>query len=285
MKNITSRIAALLLSSTLILTGCSGSLPAASSSDSESQVTIEDVRTKADRYWADMVFPQLSDPTADMPIVTMHTSMGDVTIVLYPDQAPKAVENFYVLAKEGYYDGVTFHRVIEDFVIQGGDPTATGSGGQSIWGESFGTEELTGCFSFYGALSMANAQGQNTSQFYIVQSSSIEEVAYAQDSNGDIVYYSEEVLYDMGYPQEVIDRYMEVGGMPSLDVGYTTFGQVLEGMDVVNAIAAVETDANDKPVEDVIIEGFTIVQELPEKYITFTGELPSEVSSEVTSEE
>lgn len=297
MENMFSRAAALLLTSTLLLSGCSGSLPtssqnAASTSSSASTITtVSDVRVYADGYWEGIDLPQLSDPTEDMPILTMHTSMGDIKLVLYPEQAPKAVENFYTHAKDGYYDNLTFHRVIEDFVIQGGDPLGTGVGGESIWGEEFETEDLNGCFSFNGALSMANSgRDTNGSQFYIVQQHDLTTAQYSTDTSGNTVYYSAELLNKMGYPQAAIDHYMEVGGLPSLDMsttksGYTTFGQVLEGMDVVNAIAAVETDENDKPVEDVLIEGFTINQKLPEKYITLTSETASEATSSASSDE
>lgn len=107
---------------------------------------------------------------ADCPIAEIETNVGVIKIRLFPDVAPKAVENFVTHAKEGYYDGQTFHRVINDFMIQGGDPTGTGMGGESIWGAPFEDEFSDYAYNFRGALSMANA-GANTngSQFFIVQ--------------------------------------------------------------------------------------------------------------------
>ena len=106
------------------------------------------------------------------PRAIMHTNMGDITIQLYPEVAPKTVENFVTLAKKGYYNGLIFHRVIKDFMIQGGDPTGTGAGGESIYGAKFEDECSQELHNFRGALSMANA-GPNTngSQFFIVQNS------------------------------------------------------------------------------------------------------------------
>ena len=101
---------------------------------------------------------------------TIKTNKGDIRIILFPDAAPKTVENFVTHSKDGYYDGVVFHRVIDGFMIQGGDPTATGRGGESIWGRPFEDEFSVDYHNLRGALSMANA-GPNTngSQFFIVQ--------------------------------------------------------------------------------------------------------------------
>lgn len=103
------------------------------------------------------------------PKALIKTNRGDILVQLFPEVAPKTVKNFVELAKKGYYDGVIFHRVIPDFMIQGGDPTGTGMGGESIYGEKFEDEFSPQVFNFRGALSMANA-GPNTngSQFFIV---------------------------------------------------------------------------------------------------------------------
>jgi peptidyl-prolyl cis-trans isomerase B (cyclophilin B) len=113
---------------------------------------------------------QLQMPVKGDPIAIMKTSMGDMYIRLLTTEAPKAVENFVTHAKNGYYDGLIFHRVIKDFMIQGGDPTGDGTGGESIWGAPFEDEFTARAFNFRGALSMANA-GPNTngSQFFVVQ--------------------------------------------------------------------------------------------------------------------
>ena len=115
-------------------------------------------------------FPQVDIEAVDGPIATIKTNHGDMRIKLFPEHAPKTVANFIALSKDGYYDGVIFHRIIKDFMIQGGDPTGTGMGGESIYGESFEDEFSEELYNVRGALSMANA-GPNTngSQFFIVQ--------------------------------------------------------------------------------------------------------------------
>lgn len=111
---------------------------------------------------------QLRKPQAGDITATMKTTMGDIQLLLFPDAAPKAVENFTTHAKNGYYNGLVFHRVIPDFMIQGGDPTGTGMGGESIWGKPFEDEFSPDYHNLRGALSMANAgPGTNGSQFFI----------------------------------------------------------------------------------------------------------------------
>ncbi len=214
--------------------------------------------------------PQLEGVQTGDTIATIHTNKGDIKVWFFPEYAPKAVENFVTHAQDGYYDGVTFHRVIQDFMIQGGDPEGTGMGGESIWGTEFENEVSLDLRSFRGALCMANAGADtNGSQFYIVQNNQgaqWKESLENTDKNG--IYGPQGTTYKgtdgedltVGevFPQEVIDAYGELGGYPSLDLGYTVFGQVYEGMDVVDAIAAVETDDSDKPLEDVIIESIDV---------------------------
>lgn len=204
--------------------------------------------------------PQLSPLEKGEKIATMHTNYGDVKFRFFPEYAPKAVENFLTLAEKGYYDNVTFHRVINDFMIQGGDPTATGAGGKSIWGTAFENEVTPDLRHFRGALCMANSgvDPSNGSQFYIVQNkdasdfiNTIKRFLYQTITDTDITYSEL-------YPDNVLEAYAELGGYPSLDFGYTIFGQVIEGMDIVDTIAAVETDNNNKPVNDVIINGIDI---------------------------
>lgn len=119
---------------------------------------------------------QLRQPAAGDTVATIKTNMGDIKVVLFPDAAPKAVENFTTHAENGYYDGVIFHRVIPDFMIQGGDPLGKGIGGESIWGKPFKDEFSRDYHNLRGALCMANA-GPNTngSQFFIVQAPSVDE--------------------------------------------------------------------------------------------------------------
>ena len=119
---------------------------------------------------------QIAAPEKGDLVATMSTSAGDIKIRLFPSFAPKAVENFTTHSKNGYYDGLTFHRVIRDFMLQGGDPTGTGCGGESIWGRTFEDEFTPELHNLRGALSMANAgPGTNGSQFFIVQAKSIPE--------------------------------------------------------------------------------------------------------------
>ena len=211
--------------------------------------------------------PQLDAPREGDQVATITTNYGDIQIKLCPDQAPKAVENFVTLAEEGYYDGLTFHRVINNFMIQGGDPNGDGTGGESCWGGEFEDEFDPELYHFRGALSMANSGADtNGSQFFIVQNPALQEgyfdfVDQVREQYGDdnLLYNNQTgKLLRTNYTEAVREKYEALGGNPDLDYGYTVFGQVYEGMDVVDSIAAVQTDENDKPVEDVIIESITI---------------------------
>ena len=149
----------------------------------------------------------------------METTQGTIEFTLFNSVAPKTCENFITHAKNGYYDGIIFHRVIEQFMIQGGDPTGTGRGGESIWGQPFEDEcssELS--FDKPGLLAMANAgPGTNGSQFFITTVST-----------------------------------------PWLNMKHTIFGEVTEGMSVVEAIEKVEKDPLDKPIEEQKIISISI---------------------------
>ncbi len=181
-------------------------------------------------------------------VAVMHTNMGDIHIKLFADKAPKTVKNFVTHAKNGYYNGLIFHRVINDFMIQGGDPTGTGMGGESIYGSSFEDEFDPSLHNLRGALSMANA-GPNTngSQFFIVQAKSVPDNMIDQMRS----------MPD-SFPEDIVDFYEKKGGTPWLDFRHTVFGQVFDGMDTVDKIAETEVGAADKPVEDVIINSIEI---------------------------
>ena len=184
-------------------------------------------------------------------VAVMHTNMGDIKIKLFPNEAPKTVKNFVELSKKDYYNGIIFHRVIKDFMIQGGDPTGTGIGGESIYGEKFEDEFDVSLHNVRGALSMANAgPGTNGSQFFIVQASECPETMLGQMKQ----------LTDRGFPEETIADYEALGGTPWLDFKHSVFGQVFEGMNVVDDIANVRTGAGDRPLHDVVIEGIEIVE-------------------------
>ncbi len=155
-------------------------------------------------------------------IARIETNLGTIRFELLEDEAPKTAENFRLLAERGFYDGVIFHRVIKGFMIQGGDPTGTGRGGQSAWGGRF-DDEIDRSSELYrgayakGTVAMANA-GPNTngSQFFIMHAD---------------------------YP---------------LPPSYSKFGRVIEGQEVVDAIATVAKDRSDRPVKDVVMEKVTI---------------------------
>ncbi len=191
---------------------------------------------------------QLLTPQKGDTLAVMHTNMGDIKIKLFPEKAPKTVENFVTHSKNGYYNGLKFHRVINDFMIQGGDPRGNGTGGESIWGGSFPDEFDPELHNLRGALSMANS-GPNTngSQFFIVQAREVPANMLEQMRD----------LEDNGFPADITAAYAELGGTPWLDFRHTVFGQVTDGMDVVDKIAAVETN-NDVPCEDVIINSIDI---------------------------
>ena len=185
----------------------------------EALLDINDVPA-ADLDAADAEY-QHKEPEKGEEVATLHTSYGDISIKFFPEVAPKAVNSFKALAKAGRYDDTIFHRVINNFMIQGGDYTNfNGTGGESAYGEEFDLEISDYLQNIEGAVAMANrGPGTNGSQFYINQ---------------------------------VNNNY--------LDGNYTVFAQVFDGMDVVNDIAEVQTDSSDKPVNDVILESVEIYE-------------------------
>lgn len=195
-------------------------------------------------------FNQMELPKAGDKVAIMKTTAGDIYIRLFPDLVPKTVENFATHAENGYYDGIIFHRVIADFMIQGGDPTGTGMGGASIWGGKFDDEFATELHNFYGALSMANS-GPNTngSQFFIVQAS---EKSITDEAKG----WFEANKFTVAE----FDMYNQYGGTPWLDHGHTqsgdghaVFGQVYAGLDVLTSIATTKVDGSNKPLTEISI--------------------------------
>lgn len=233
------------IAATFFLGACGNQQTTSSSSEQTTESSVDLSKVE---------LPQLSTEVAENEdLIEMVTTDGSIKIKLFPEQAPKAVENFVTHAKDGYYDGLTFHRVVEDFMIQGGDPKGDGSGGESIWGEGFGPEISNQLYNIRGALSMAQSSQPNSigSQFFIVQNH--------DDMSGN--------LAKQFTPEKIIERYKE-GGAPSLDGQYTVFGQVIEGMDVVDKIAKAETtgEANSQgedstPKNPVKIESIKILQE------------------------
>lgn len=209
---------------------------------------------------ADAKLIQFEEPQSGDIIATMTTSMGVIKLHLFPKEAPKAVENFVTHAKEGYYNHLTFHRVISDFMIQGGDPKGNGTGGESIWHEPFEDEFSDRLYHFNGALSMANSgKDTNGSQFFIVQNN--DGSAYNEEYFESVYAQAQKRgAINAGYvhPENVKEKYREVGGIPYLDHQHTVFGYVIEGMDIVEQIASVQTGVEDRPVVDILIENITI---------------------------
>lgn len=250
---------------TAVFSGCAsrdgGQEESSSASQAESSVTsqADTLASSGAATIPEIDLIQFETEKAGDTIAVMTTSEGVIRIRLFPEQAPKTVENFVALAEQGYYNGVTFHRVIEDFMIQSGDPTGTGAGGESIYstGEGdrgyFADEFSWNLWNFRGALSMANLgePGTNTSQFFIVQNDYISE-EYAEQ------------MRQAQFPEEVVEKYLEVGGTPHLDMKHTVFGMVMdeESMAVVDKIAAVEVRDPDNedytPVNPVVIDNIVI---------------------------
>ena len=198
---------------------------------------------------------QMSAPEKGETVAIMSVkNFGDIKIKFFDEIAPKAVENFVTHSKNGYYNGTTFHRVMEEFMIQGGDPDGNGTGGESIWGKDFGEELDLSLVPYRGALCMAS-RGTGTSsigsQFFIVQANYEEQMA--------------KTLKAYNYPADLIEQYKNYGGYLSLYQGYTVFGQVFEGMDVVDKIASVEkgisaTGELSVPIEKIIVEKINIIE-------------------------
>ncbi|MCH5325089.1 MAG: peptidylprolyl isomerase [Eubacterium sp.] len=217
----------------------------------------------------------------DLYAIISVKDFGDITVKLYPDAAPKAVDVFVNLANDGFYEGKNFHRVVQNFVIQGGMAT-----NDSKY-EEFDIEPNYSMRHYYGALCCANAMGKNTTQFYIVNSKSASELSVPTIENNISYYEALAASYEKGsyeydylmfqadyyrnvktYYEKMTDeeweKYKEVGGAPSLDGNYTVFGQTVDGFDVIDKISSVELQYSElmgsvcEPVEDVIISSVTI---------------------------
>ncbi len=224
------------------------------------QAVREQTKAAKQKELNQVPLPQLEKmPAKSQSEAVIHTTKGDITVVLFNQQAPLAVKNFIGLAKQGYYDGTIFHRVMKNFMIQGGDPKGTGQGGHSIWyqkdshldsGQGFKNEISTSLYHLRGSLAMANAgKDTNGSQFFINQNPTNQ-----QDQ-----------LPKAAYPKRIYEAYRQ-GGNPKLDGSYTVFGQVLKGMSVVDQIAQepVEDNGNgeeSKPKDPVTVTTVEVVKE------------------------
>jgi len=221
-----------------------------------------------------VVMLQLTPLTPGEELAILHTNMGDITIRFFPDEAPMAVENFTTHARNGFYDGLIFHRVIPGFMIQGGCPQGQGTGGQSIWGGQFGTEPSFNLRHFRGALAMAHAgPGTIGSQFYIVQNYNLNpnevrnfeldlqhlDEPVGKFSDGTIVRYGDI------YTEESLTHFINYGGTPHLDWlwnnqgPHPVFAHVVDGMDVVDAIANTPQGPGNRPLEAMVIESISFI--------------------------
>lgn len=198
---------------------------------------------------------QLAAPAEGETIAIFDTSLGEIRARLFPDAAPLAAANFIALAEKGYYDGLIFHRSVYGFVVQSGDASGEGLSGRTIWGEPYPVEYSGRVHHYAGALCAAFSQDEavsGSSQFYFVAAlpGSLTDELRAQ-------------LEAAGWPQETIDAYGAVGGLPYLDNTDTVFGQVYEGMEVVDAIARAGTDEDDRPLEDITLNSVVITSYVP----------------------
>ena len=221
---------ALLITLCILLTGCGGG-----------GLGGEKLNVKSDEV-------QFAQPVSGDTVAEFETDKGTVKVLLFPQYAPKAVHSFTVLANGGYYNGITFHRVIEDMLVQSGSFDGSATGGKSAWELEFDDEFSDRLHHYNGALSMANhGEDTNGSQFFFVTS-----------PIGGISDETQQQMTDAGWRTEVIDAYGQAGGLPSLDWRYTVFGQIYEGLDVVYGISRVKTDENDVPEKDVVIQSVKV---------------------------
>jgi peptidyl-prolyl cis-trans isomerase B (cyclophilin B) len=214
--------------------------PVITSDNQDEPATDPNSTITPDAMEIDPNFSQTRAPQSGDLVADIQTNKGTIKLRLFPEKAPKTVENFQTLANENYYDGVIFHRIIDGFMIQGGDPEGTGMGGESAFGGTFDNEITADLSNIRGSISMANAgirdgQGTNGSQFFINQADNTQLNGY----NNDLT------------PKDC--------SLPRTSC-HSVFGQVYEGMDLVDQLAAVETDAGDKPLEEIVMEEVTVYE-------------------------
>ncbi|MDR1627450.1 MAG: peptidylprolyl isomerase [Oscillospiraceae bacterium] len=219
---------------------------------------------------------QLNLPEKDEEIAVVNTNLGSFKIRFFPKAAPKSVENFKKLSQNGYYNGIIFHRVIKNFMVQTGDPNGNGTGGQSIWGKDFEDEFSSKLFNITGSVSMAN-RGPNTngSQFFINNKDSSSFEGWERYQKTYDIYKQDPGKFSSKYgttidmskiTDEIKNLYEKHGGNPNLDgyystanKGHTVFGQVFEGMETINSISQSPTNDSDKPLDEIRINNIEIV--------------------------
>lgn len=299
-------IIAALLAATTLLTGCKEDAANSKDSDSDTASTPESSANEGDVNMGVVsekpreidgfkgntveVAPKAGDLIATFEI----ENFGTIKAVLFPEAAPIGVENFQKLADSGYFKGLTIHRVVENFMLQGGSLNGDGTGGEALVNDGeFGIETAQNARHFYGALCYANAQGRNSTQFYIVNNKEPQDLGdfnldryreiveegksyIAQAESAGIAeaieyytfqtqYYQNTIDWVEGASDEIDALYKERGGTPFLDGNYTVFGQVYEGFDVIDSISGVEVKDNgsgeaSKPVETITITNVTVTE-------------------------
>ena len=218
---------------------------------------------------------QINPPQKGEEIAIISTTMGEIKLRFFKDEAPKAVENFKEHAKNGYYDNVIFHRIIENFMIQTGDPEGTGCGGESIWNKPFEDEFSLNLFNIRGSVAMANS-GKNTngSQFFINQANKDSFRGWRDFQHSYSVFQNNPSVFTKLYggtldisllTDEIKELYDQHGGNPHLDGalntdkrGHTVFAQVFEGIDIVDKIASAPVDTQNRPQSEIKIENIKI---------------------------
>lgn len=257
--------------------------------DMKLDLSMLDVSPKVNYAEGEKFGFQLKKPKKGSQIAVIHTDKGDITLRFFPEYAPNTVKNFIELAKAGKYDGVLFHRVMDNFMIQTGDyENNNGTGGTSIYGEAFEDEFCDKLVNIRGSVAMANSgKDTNGSQFFINQcpadeynekgtfstyesyweslKSQLEQYKDDPSAIANVGQYGTRAFVTEAVPKKLKTLYKENGGNPwldgaynAIDCGHTVFAQVIEGMDVVDKIAAVKVDSSSKPTKDITIKSIDI---------------------------
>lgn len=238
--------AVLLCGTMLLLTGCKQKTVTLESTDYTDQVDEQIVSS------SDIVNFTLPQKGEEIAVLTIK-GYGDVKIKLFPEETPKGVENFKKLVESGFYDELIFHRVVDSFVIQGGDPKGNGTGGVDAWGSNTGFEQTISGRLCHVTGAVAYAIGQdklNKSQFYIVT---------GQEITSDYLQQLRDAA-GISLSPELTQLYQNAGGQPFLDGGYEVFGQVFDGLEHCLAIQKVAVDGEQKPKTPVVIEKAIITE-------------------------
>lgn len=238
--------AVLLCGAMLLSTGCKQKTVTLETTDNTDQIAGQFIPA------SDVVNFTLPQKGEEIVVMTIK-DYGDVKIKLFPEETPKGVENFKKLVESGFYDELIFHRVVDSFVIQGGDPKGNGTGGVDAWGSDTGFAQTISGHLCHVTGAVAYAIGQdkmNKSQFYIVTGEEVtpDYLQQLRDSAG------------ITLSPELTQLYQTAGGAPFLDGGYEVFGQVFDGLEHCLAIQKVAVDANSKPKTPVVIEKAVVTE-------------------------